>query len=250
MDWRVTQIAKLPNVFPYLGSPMSAMDVLESGARNVIAATGAAWRRDGIGRYSKKHVSETDGLKIFTPDDFLDSGGLPPELRGQAPGRPVILYDDDHYYMGGVLAELLAQNGCAVTLVTPAPTVSAWTEYTLEQEKIYARLLSLGVTLLPHHVLASTSSGAVTVHHAITSAKTTLPASALVLVTERTPHDALYRELLPSLREGKLDSLRLIGDAQAPNIIAQAVFSGHLAAREFDEQANPDVTPFLRERTL
>jgi dimethylamine/trimethylamine dehydrogenase len=44
--------------------------------------------------------------------------------------------------MGGVLAELLAQNGCEVTLITPAPTISAWTEFTLEQERIYKRLLA------------------------------------------------------------------------------------------------------------
>ena len=71
-----------------------------------------------------------------------------------------------------------------------------------------------------------------------------------VKTTSHFQSDALYRELLPSLASGKLDSLRLIGDAEAPNIIAQAVFSGHLAAREFDEQINPDETPFLRERTL
>ena len=246
-DWRVTQIQKMENIFPYLGSPMSAADVLESGARDVIIATGATWRRDGIGRARQTPIM---GHNIFTPDDFLESGGLPPKLREQAPGLQIILDDDDHYYMGGVLAELLAQNGCRVTLVTPAATVSAWTEYTLEQSRIYARLLSLGVTLLPHHVLASSSPEAVTVRHAITSAEMTLPADALVLVTERIPNDALYRELLPSLANGKLDSLRLIGDAEAPNIIAQAVFSGHLAAREFDEQVNPDETPFQRERTL
>jgi dimethylamine/trimethylamine dehydrogenase len=177
---------------------------------------------------------------FFTPDDLMDV---------KLPQGRVVLYDDDHYTMGGVLAELLAQNGCDVTLVTPTPTISAWTEYTLEQARIYKRLLSLGVTLLPHHVLASSHPEAVTVQHAITSAETTLPADALVLVTERIPNDALYRELLPSLANGKLDSLRLIGDAEAPNIIAQAVFSGHLAAREFDEQINPDETPFLRERT-
>ena len=47
---------------------------------------------------------------------------------------------------------------------------------------------------------------------------------------------------------GKLKSLRLIGDAEAPNIIAQAVFSGHLAAREFDEVVDPHKTPFKLER--
>ncbi|RJP47368.1 MAG: FAD-binding protein [Anaerolineaceae bacterium] len=244
VDWRLTQIEKLPNIFPYLGSPMSAADVLESGARDVIIATGSTWRQDGIGRSRKtetRFLAENGFLKVFTPDD-LTAGKLPK-------GR-VILYDDDHYYLGGVLAELLAQNDCQVTLVTPAPIISGWTGFTLEQDRIYARLLSLGVTLLPHHILASSSPEAVTLHHAISSAPTTLPADALVLVTERIPNDALYRELQPALAEGKLDSLRLVGDAEAPNIIAQAVYSGHLAAREFDETVNPDETPFLRERTM
>jgi dimethylamine/trimethylamine dehydrogenase len=217
---------------------MSAADVLEAGPRDVILATGSTYRRDGIGRYSKsRFLGET---WILTPDDIM---------AGKLPKGRVVIYDDDHYYMGGVLAELLAQNDCTVTLVTPAPTISAWTEYTLEQDRIHARLLRLGVTLLPHHVLASSDPEAVTVKHAISSAETSLPADALVLVTDRIPNDALYRELQPALADGKLDSLRLIGDAEAPNIIAQAVFSGHLAAREFDEQVNPDETPFQRERT-
>jgi len=58
----------------------------------------------------------------------------------------------------------------------------------------------------------------------------------------------LYHELKPALAEGKLKSLRIIGDAEAPNIIAQAVFSGHLAAREFDEKIDPDDTPFKVEQ--
>jgi dimethylamine/trimethylamine dehydrogenase len=41
--------------------------------------------------------------------------------------------------------------------------------------------------------------------------------------------------------------LRIIGDAEAPNIIAQAVFAGHLAAREFDEE-KVEGTPFKVER--
>jgi dimethylamine/trimethylamine dehydrogenase len=71
-----------------------------------------------------------------------------------------------------------------------------------------------------------------------------------VLVTDRVPNDALYRDLQSALANGKLNSLRLVGDAEAPNIIAQAVFSGHLAAREFDEAFNHDETPFQIERNL
>jgi dimethylamine/trimethylamine dehydrogenase len=69
----------------------------------------------------------------------------------------------------------------------------------------------------------------------------------VVLVSDRISNDSLYYSLKPALEEGKLQSLRVIGDAEAPNIIAQAVFSGHLAAREFDEE-RIEGTPFKVER--
>jgi dimethylamine/trimethylamine dehydrogenase len=169
-------------------------------------------------------------------------------MNGRLPSGRVILYDDDHYYMGGVLAELLAQNGCDVILISPAPMISYWTQFTLEQERVVKRLLDLKVTLLPDHVLISHHRGTAKVTNKITGAESTLPCDALVMVTDRIPDDALYHELKPALAEGRLGSLRVIGDAHAPNIIAQAVFAGHLAAREFGEDIDPDGTPFRIER--
>lgn len=237
IDWRLTQIYKIENIYFYPSSPMTAQDILDSGEPHVILATGSTWRRDGVGRYLARPVPGY--AKIFTPDDLMN---------GKLPTGKVIIYDDDHYYMGGVLAELLAQNRCNVTLVTPAPSISAWTEYTLERDRIYKRLLDLNVTLLPNHFLASHSPTTATVSHTITSAETVLPCDAVVMVTDRIPNDSLYHELKPALADGRLKSLRVIGDAEAPNIIAQAVFSGHLAAREFGEVIDPDVTPFKVER--
>ena len=228
---------------------MTAKDILEAGAPHVILATGAKWRRDGMGRYLSRPVQ--GNAKIFAPDDFLESGGLPPAFQQQvAELQKILIYDDDHYYMGGVLAELLAQNGYEVTLVTPAPSISYWTQFTLEQERILKRLHKLNVTLLADHFIASHTPTAkrATVTNVITSAESTLACDAIVMVTDRIPNDALYHELKPALVEGKIKSLRIIGDAEAPNIIAQAIFSGHLAAREFDELLDPDVTPFKVER--
>ncbi|GAB4416897.1 MAG: NAD(P)-binding protein [Anaerolineales bacterium] len=237
VDWRMTQIKKMPdNVFPYLGSRMTAADVLEAGPRHVLIATGSTWRRDGVGRSRWQPLNAEN---IFTPDDIM---------AGKLPSGRVLLYDDDHYYMGGVLAELLVKNGCQVTLVTPAPMISYWTTFTLERDRIEARLLRLGVDLLPGHTLASLSSGFATVKSNNANTQTDIPCDALVLVTDRIPNDVLYHELKPALKEGRLASLRLIGDAEAPNIIAQAVFSGHLAAREFEEEINPDETPFRVEK--
>lgn len=236
IDWRITQIGKMPNVTFYPSSKMSAQDILDSGSRDVIIAAGSTWRCDGIGRARYEPIT---GNNIFTPDDLMN---------GHLPTGRVLLYDDDHYYMGSVLAELLAQNDCEVTMLTPAPVISFWTEFTLEQEKTQKRLLQLDVTLLTNHELASLSPTTATVMNNISSAEATLPCDAVVMVTDRIPNDSLYHELKPALAEGRLESLRVIGDAEAPNIIAQAVFSGHLAAREFEEDINRDETPFRVER--
>ena len=57
----------------------------------------------------------------------------------------MIIWDDDHYYMGGVLAELCRAKGLEVTLVTPAAMVSAWTVNTLEALPIAKRIARLGI---------------------------------------------------------------------------------------------------------
>ncbi len=237
IDWRLTQIQKIPNIYFYPSSPMTAKDILEAGAPHIILATGSTWRRDGMGRYHARPVPGT--AKIFTPDDLMNNN---------LPSGKVLIYDDDHYYMGGVLAELLAQNGCEVTLMTPAPTISYWTQFSLEQDRILKHLEKLNVTLLANHVIAAHTPTTAAVTNTITSAESTLACDAILMVTDRIPSDALYHELKPALADGRLKSLRIIGDAEAPNIIAQAVFSGHLAAREFDEIIDPDLTPFKVER--
>lgn len=238
IDWRLTQIEKLENVDIFPSSEMSAEDILESEIPNVMLATGAKFRRDGKGRSMRKSVDGLDQIPVFTPDDLMD---------GKLPTGKVVLYDDDHYYMGGVLAELLVRSGCAVDLVTPAPFVSPWTEFTLEQNKIESGLLELGVNIHPKQVLIRASASSATIRHELTGEETTLNCDAIVLVTDRVSNDQLYYELLPSLESGKLKSLKLIGDAEAPNIIAQAVYSGHKAARTFDQPEPLDETPFKVE---
>jgi len=150
-DWRLTRLGKMPNVSFYPSSRMTAAEILETGIPHVILATGATYRRDGKGRSIHHPIpgscpERVEGQLpgIYTPDDLMD---------GRLPAGRVFLYDDDHFYMGGVLAELLAQNGCEVALVTPAPLVSYWTQFTLEQSKIQTRLMKLGVRLFPQTLL-------------------------------------------------------------------------------------------------
>ncbi len=238
MDWRLTQIEKMPHVELFPGSEMSAADVLDSGFEHVIVATGSHWRRDGLGGRLWKQIHGHHHPHVFTPDDIM---------AGRLPSGEVVIYDDDHYYMGGVLAELLVDAGCAVTLVTPAELVSAWTVHTMEQGKIQRRLMEKGVKLIVQHTLETIAPAEVVLACDVTGQLTPIAADAVLLVTDREPNDGLYQQLQPALKAGNLQSLRVIGDAEAPNIIAQAIFSGYNAAVEFGEDVNKDETPFKVE---
>jgi dimethylamine/trimethylamine dehydrogenase len=246
----------MKNVAVYPSSPMTAEEILETGAQDIILATGATWRRDGIGRTLRKPIRGYDLQNVFSPDDLMNVESRSSLLANRqhtlsgtrAVGlQNIIIYDDDHYYMGGVLAELLAEQRCSVSLATPAPMISYWSQFTLEQERIQSRLMKLGVNLYPQTVLSEIGEDCVRLMNTISGAEAELPRDGVVLVSDRVSNDSLYYELKPALEERKINSLRLIGDAEAPNIIAQAVFSGHLAAREFEEE-KVEGTPFKVER--
>jgi NADPH-dependent glutamate synthase beta chain and related oxidoreductases len=249
-DWRLTQIKKMKNVAVYPSSPMTADEILETGMQSIIVATGATWRRDGIGRTLRKPIPGHASPNVLSPDDLMDEEkviSFTRMLRDNLVHGNWVIYDDDHYYMGGILAELLARHGCQVSLVTPAPIISYWSQFTLEQERIQHKLMKLGVKLYPQHVLSEIENDCVRLTSTISGNEVEFQRDGVVLVSDRISNDSLYCSLKSALDEEKLNSLQVIGDAEAPNIIAQAVFSGHLAAREFEEE-KVEGTPFKVER--
>jgi dimethylamine/trimethylamine dehydrogenase len=125
--------------------------------------------------------------------------------------------------------------------------ISYWSQFTLEQERIQHKLMELGVKLYPQTILSEIENECVKLVSTISGEGIELQRDGVVSVSDRISNDSLYYELKPALDEGKINSLRVIGDAEAPNIIAQAVFSGHLAAREFEEE-KIEGTPFKVER--
>jgi len=228
-DWRVTQLQRMPNVSIYRDSALEAEHVLEFGARHVAIATGSVWRRDGVGRDSGFPVPGFDAANVYTPDDIM---------TGPDPaGGSVIVWDDDHYYMGGVLAELCRYTGREVTIVTPAAMVSSWTVNTLEALPIAKRIARLGIDVIPYTSLRGYQHGAVQLVSVLTGAETERPAAALVTVTARLPLDSLHEQLRDRWQEAGIASVTRIGDCWAPSTIQQAVYSGHKWARELDEPA-------------
>ena len=157
---------------------------------------------------------------------------------------PVAVYDDDHAYLAGVLAEKLAVDGHKVVFVTPESLVSAFTSLTLEQHRVQARLLELGVDIICNHTLAGLEPGAMQIACGYTGRRREIACDAAVLVTERLRETALY----DALQGRGLTTLELIGDAAGPALIADAVYAGHMAARNFERpKADVEQEWFRRE---
>ena len=242
VDHRVQQLGGLANVEVHRESMTSAADVLEFGFEHVVVATGAQWRADGVGRWHTRPLPISAGSVVLTPEDLF-SGRRPPEgsvhrSAHRSAHRSVLVYDDDHYYLGGVLAEMLRSEGYAVTIVTPEPVVSSWTANTLEVRRIQARLLQAGITLVTAAALIAVDGDRATLECVYTGTQTTVATDSVVMVTARSSASTLYADLLTRRDEwapAGVTSVRAIGDALAPSTIAAAVYSGHRYAREFDE---------------
>jgi dimethylamine/trimethylamine dehydrogenase len=229
-DWRVTQLSVMPNVHIYRDSPLTAEDVLAFGAGHVAIATGAEWRRDGVGRDHGAPVPGFDDPRVFTPDDLMN---------GKRPDGPVVVFDDDHYYMGGVLAELCRSWGLEVTLVTPANIPSAWTVNTLEQGHIAKRLARQGIAVVTSATVTSFGTDSVEILDYLPGTTRRLKAGGIVTVTARLPREGLYEELAAApekLEEAGISTLRRIGDVYAPSTIQAATYWGHRFARELDAE--------------
>ena len=242
-DWRVTQINKLSNVSVYRDSFLSAQDAIDFGAEHVLLATGCHWRRDGFGRSNDRAITGFDLANVFTPEEVMSG-----EFAARAAAGPVLLFDDDYFYLGSVIAEKLRLEGRPVFYLTPDDTVASWSANTLDYRHIQRRLHQLDVEQITAHNILGFDGDRVELQH-VWSAKTrSLACAAIVTITARLPNESLLLELQARATEWSGAGIRTvtaIGDAQAPGLIAHAVYAGHRFARELDEPPRGDV-PFRR----
>jgi len=251
-DWRVGQLQKNPDVAMHLQSEMDTDLILQHGSANVVIATGAKWRRDGVGRQNHKSISGIDRVRVVTPDDLMDD--LTDDSCTVEDGQAdIVIYDTDGYYMGGIVAELLARRACNVTLISPDPMVSSWTSNSLEQRFIQTRLLELGVKIICQQSVLSCDSKQVVSNCVYTGEDTQHDCEIFIPITSRLPNDVLYLELIKRQSEWSDHGIKRvdnIGDSLAPGTIAAAVYSGHRYAREFDQHIDHTKPAFRRERII
>src|SRR6476469_2449651 len=237
-EWRLGQLAQLPNVEIETGVRMDAASVQAAGADIVVVATGAPWATDGLNGATRGPIPGADAAHahVLTPEQVMLDGKRPT-------GRRVVVYDCEGYFMGAGMAELLAGESHAVELVTSCEKVAPFCDETLEGPLLRRHLHDLGIGL-------RADCGVSAIEPAGVRGETTLgdpfevDCDAVVLVTQRVSDERLFLEL----RAAGHDALYRIGDCVAPRLLADAIWDGHRLGREIDSPDPAMPLPHLRER--
>jgi len=226
--WRETALTELREARIELGMRVDADMALSGAYDRIILATGARWRRDGVGHACHFPVRCDSDAAPLTPDDVFermrDPGATWPER--------VTIYDDEHFYTASLIADYLASRGVRVTFVTPAAEAAVWSHKTMEQFFLQSRLMRKGVGIVAHHRLAGIGRADCRFENVFVGTPRTVEHDAIILVTARQPDRALHDELAEKRPNARLT---LIGDAAAPGTLAQVTYSAHRAARAIIE---------------
>jgi dimethylamine/trimethylamine dehydrogenase len=266
---RETQLRRMPNAEIMMGTgEVTPEDLLNYGADKIVLATGATWVGDGTSAMGLDPVPGIDaGLPSFvTPEQVF---------AGKAIGDSVVVLDADGYFMGVSLAEMLADKGRSVTLVTPFDRVAPYTDFTLEGPNLRRMMheKSIGHRVSSWVERAETGGRTNLVLYDLhrdgyrrTTApqKGELPRKAgvatqniscdtIVLCTSRRSNDEIYRALRARDAEWAERGIRGVyraGDCLAPRYIADVVFDGHRMGREIDSDDPQRPRAIIREHRI
>ena len=246
VDHRAVMLSKLRNVEVIRGRRLAAEDVRDYGAQLVVVATGSGWSGEGLQSSTHEPIEGASASlpHVLTPEQVMN-GKRPP-------GGRVVVYDAEGYFVGAGMAELLANEGLEVHLVTSLDVVSPISDLTLEGPMLRHQLHEAGVTAHRGVTVLSVDPGRVSGEDEFEE-PWSLEADGIVLVTQQVSDDALYRELIgdpAALATSGIEAVYRIGDCVAPRMISEAIFDGHRLAREIDGEDPSVALPFDRERNV
>jgi 2,4-dienoyl-CoA reductase (NADPH2) len=181
--------------------------VLKLGPDAVVVATGAVPRRPSWAPASATTVVDVRDV-----------------LEGRvAPSGTVVVVDELGFHQSTSVAELLADRGCTVTVVTPGMVVGQDLGITLDLEHWNVRAAAKGIGQLTDLVpMGWAAEGGLTLLHHPTGQERRLAADWVVLAVPPQAADALYLAL--SERAGL--EVHRVGDCVAPRRAHAAVIEG------------------------
>lgn len=269
VSFREAELRRLATVEVLRGTGRAtAQEILDFGCAKIVLATGAQWNGDGRGAAGPDPIRGIDAnLPGFvTPEQLFD---------GKEIGDRVAILDSDGYFMAVSLAEMLANRGKKVTLVTLFDRVAPYTDFTLEGPNLRRMLREKGIISRPGNWVERAESGSQVLLHLYDTYRDgwkrtddprlgVLPRRAgkdtealsfdtVVLCTGRHSDNSLYGDLVTRKAEWAEKGIAGVyraGDCLAPRYIADAVFDGHRMGREIDSQDPQRPRAIIRERRI
>ncbi|MGH3630200.1 MAG: FAD-dependent oxidoreductase, partial [Sciscionella sp.] len=175
------------------------------------------------GKHVVLAVGSVPGLRDYPVDGSVDVLDVVELLTGAAelPHGRVVVVDPVGDWVGVGTAELLAQRGHQVTIVSQDQVIGTQLALTGDLADANARLQRAGVVLAKRSVLRSATRGTAVIEDSITGQRQELDCAAIVHCGHRLPAPSLWVED---------PRVVVIGDAVAPRTIHEAILEGRRGA--------------------
>ncbi len=209
---QVTECARLGVSFEYGVSVWPGL-VAERRPDHVIVATGAEPQRPWWVPAEATGVADVSEVL---------AGSLPG--GGPQPGQSVVVIDEIGFHQATSVAEVLADRGCKVEIVTPAMVVGQDLGITLDMENWWMRAGAKGIVQTTDLVPMGLADGELTLLHHPTGQNLTRRPDWVVLAIAPNPVEWLYHDL-----KAAGVSVERVGDCVAPRRAHAAVIEGERA---------------------
>jgi 2,4-dienoyl-CoA reductase-like NADH-dependent reductase (Old Yellow Enzyme family) len=198
--WTALQLKKL-NVDVRLDTEATPETVAALHPDAVLVATGAPYARTGITPTHLMAIPGVEAENVLTPEDVI---------IGRKPvGQRVVIYDTTGYEVGPGIAEMLADQGKEVTIISTDSKMGR-TVADLGIDVVIGMRVLPKATFIPLTAVTCIDGRTVTLVHTMTFQPSAIEdVDTVILVTSKPPLDTLYHELV-----GKVPELALVGDAR------------------------------------
>jgi 2,4-dienoyl-CoA reductase-like NADH-dependent reductase (Old Yellow Enzyme family) len=213
----LTRPLEVERVDIQLEREMTAESFSRWGFDAIVVATGATWVSTGFSPFRP----ERDAMPGYEAENVLGIGEAARRAieDPHALGASVVIIDETGAYLPVGLAELLADAGAAVEVMTPLPVVGEQLAATSDLPFVYPRLFAKGVRLTTQSMPECFDGARLEVSHVWSGERTERAVDTVVFSTLRTPSDAIYQQL----RSQSVD-VRRVGDALAPRSVAAIIY--------------------------
>jgi 2,4-dienoyl-CoA reductase-like NADH-dependent reductase (Old Yellow Enzyme family) len=214
LDWYFRQLSQM-KVEVRLNTLMEADEIKRFDADVTVFATGSYPADTGFQK-AIPHLEKLPGIEIggvYSAEDVM--------ARRAQVGKSVLLLDEGGNWKGCGTAWKLAEEGHAVTLVTPDPLVGKELQRTAADYPLRKRLAELGVDFILESAITSWNREGAEVFNFLNGKKQFVQANSLVFATPNIAEDSLFNEL-----HGSGLKIINIGDSAGPRQAPFVIYEG------------------------